>query len=84
MRSSGMADSGSVAETQTSDRRTYLIPEGSGPTNQTSVEALRPEYSRADFGTLVRGKHVEHLRETSNVVVVDPDMVELSPNAESV
>ena len=52
--------------------------------NQTSVDELRPEYTRADFGPLVRGKHVEQLREKSNVVVVDPELVDLFPNAASV
>ena len=52
--------------------------------NENSVGALRSEYSQADFVALVRGKHVEQLREKSNVVVVDSDVVDLFSNAASV
>jgi hypothetical protein len=45
---------------------------------------LRSEYSRSDFGPLVRGKYVERLRERSNVVVLDPEIAELFPNGASV
>ena len=33
---------------------------------------LRPEYKRADFTRLVRGKYVDRLKASSNVVVIDP------------
>jgi hypothetical protein len=33
---------------------------------------LRPEYKRSDFKELVRGKYVERLQTSSNVVVLDP------------
>jgi hypothetical protein len=49
-----------------------------------SVNEMRSEYKRSDFGTLVRGKYVEKLREKSNVVVLDPRVAELFSNAESV
>ena len=45
---------------------------------------LRSEYTRSDFGTFVRGKYVERLRERSNVVVLDPEIAELFPNGASV
>jgi hypothetical protein len=48
------------------------------------VDELRSEYKRSDFGVLVRGKYVERLREESNVVVLDPRVAELFPNAASV
>jgi hypothetical protein len=48
------------------------------------TDELRPEYTRADFGPLVRGKYVEQIREKSNVVVLDPEVAELFPNAASV
>jgi hypothetical protein len=48
------------------------------------VDELRPEYKRSDFGALVRGKYVERLRTSSNVVVIDPDVADLFPNAVSV
>ena len=51
---------------------------------KTAVDELRPEYKRQDFGTLVRGKYAEKLREKSNVVVLDPRVAEFFPNAASV
>ena len=45
---------------------------------------LRAEYKRSDFVGLVRGKYVERLRTRSNVVVLDPEVAELFPNAEAV
>jgi DNA-binding NtrC family response regulator len=45
---------------------------------------LRSEYTRSDFGALVRGKYVEQLRERSNVVVLDPEITDLFPNGASV
>ena len=48
------------------------------------VDELRSEYKRSDFDALIRGKYIERLREKSNVVVIDPRVAELFPNAESV
>ncbi|MFN0103409.1 MAG: hypothetical protein ACKV2U_15130 [Bryobacteraceae bacterium] len=45
---------------------------------------LRTEYERADFPALERGKYVERLRTSSNVVVIDPDVSELFSNADAV
>lgn len=45
---------------------------------------LRSEYKRSDFGVLVRGKYAERLQESSNVVVLDPEIADLFPNAASV
>ena len=45
---------------------------------------LRPEYRRSDFGVLVRGKYVDRLRNGSNVIVLDPDVADLFPDAASV
>jgi hypothetical protein len=45
---------------------------------------LRSEYKRSDFGALVRGKYAERLRESSNVIVLDPEIADLFPNAASV
>jgi hypothetical protein len=49
-----------------------------------AADELRSEYKRSGFGVLVRGKYVERLREKSNVVVLDPRVAELFPNAASV
>jgi hypothetical protein len=51
---------------------------------QVPRDELRPEYTRADFVALVRGKYVESIREISNVVVLDPEVAKLFPNAASV
>jgi hypothetical protein len=45
---------------------------------------LRSEYKRSDFGELVRGKYIERLQTSSNVVVFDPEVAELFPNAAAV
>ena len=50
----------------------------------TAADELRSEYKRSDFGVLVRGKYVERLRINSNVVVIDPEIAELFPNAAAV
>jgi hypothetical protein len=47
-------------------------------------DELRTEYTRSDFGVLVRGKYAERLRQSSNVVVLDPEVAELFPNGASV
>ena len=41
---------------------------------------LRPEYKRSDFGSLVRGKYADALKEESNVVILDPEISRIFPN----
>jgi len=48
------------------------------------VDELRPEYKRSDFGTLVRGKYAQRYRESSNVVVIEPDLAKAFPDARAV
>jgi hypothetical protein len=48
------------------------------------ADELRPEYQRSDFPKLARGKYVDRLRASSNVVLLDPELCELFPNAEAV
>lgn len=43
-------------------------------------DELRPEYKRADFGTLVRGKYAARIAEESNVVVLEPEVAKVFPN----
>jgi hypothetical protein len=46
---------------------------------------LRPEYKRSDFARpLVRGKYAKRLRESSNIVVLKPEVACVFPNAEVV
>jgi hypothetical protein len=47
-------------------------------------DETRPEYKRSDFGVLVRGKYAARLRKSSNVVVLDPEVSKVFPNAASV
>ena len=50
----------------------------------TDSDELRPEYTREDFGEMVRGKYAAQMRAASNVVVLDPDIAEAFPNAQAV
>jgi hypothetical protein len=47
-------------------------------------DELRPEYKRSDFGRLVRGKYAQRLTETTNVVVLDPEVAKAFPNDRAV
>ena len=47
-------------------------------------DELRPEYKREDFGAMVRGKYAARMKESSNIVVLDPDIADAFPNAEAV
>jgi len=44
----------------------------------------RPEYERSDLGELVRGKYTKRLGESSNIVVLDPEVARAFPNSEAV
>lgn len=50
----------------------------------TDPDELRPEYRREDFGPMARGKYAARVRESSNVVVLDPDVAQAFPNAQAV
>jgi hypothetical protein len=48
-------------------------------------DQLRAEYKRSDFsGSLVRGKYFKRLRESSNIVVLRPEVAQAFPNEEAV
>ena len=48
-------------------------------------DELRAEYRRSDFpGGLVRGKYVKRVRESSNIVVLKPQVADVFPNEEAV
>ena len=49
-----------------------------------ATDELRAEYRRSGFGPLVRGKYIERLQASSNVVVIDPEVADLFPNAAAV
>ena len=44
----------------------------------------RSEYKRSDLGKLVRGKYVKRLKESSNVVMIDPEVAEVFKTGEAV
>jgi hypothetical protein len=44
----------------------------------------RPEYKRSDFGQIARGKYAKRIRESTNVIVLDPKVAEAFPNDEAV
>ena len=46
---------------------------------------LRAEYKRSDFiGPLVRGKYAKQITESSNIIVLKPEVSKVFPNEESV
>ena len=45
---------------------------------------LRPEYKRSDLGQLVRGKYAKRIRESTNIIVLDPQVAKVFPNDEAV
>ncbi|MDM8554113.1 hypothetical protein QUF75_05225 [Desulfococcaceae bacterium HSG7] len=48
-------------------------------------DELRDEYKLSDFpAPLVRGKYAERLRESSNVIMLKPEVAEVFPNEEAV
>jgi hypothetical protein len=51
--------------------------------NQTA-DQLRREYRREDFDKMVRGKYAKRYKESSNVVVIAPDIAKAFPNEQSV
>jgi hypothetical protein len=40
----------------------------------------KANYKRADLGDLVRGKYAKRIRESTNVVVLDPQIAKAFPN----
>ncbi|MCL5281118.1 MAG: hypothetical protein M1376_14555 [Planctomycetes bacterium] len=52
---------------------------------QADKDELRAEYKRSDFPKgFVRGKYAERLRESSNIVVLEPEVARAFPNQEAV
>jgi hypothetical protein len=44
----------------------------------------RLEYERSDLGELVLGKYVQRVAESSNIVILDPDLAKVFPNSDAV
>jgi hypothetical protein len=51
---------------------------------EMTSDELRSEYHREDFGPMVRGKYAARLKESSNIIVLDPEIAEAFPNAKAV
>lgn len=52
---------------------------------QTENDELRAEYKRSDFsGPMVRGKYAKQMKESSNIVVLKPEVFAVFPNEEAV
>jgi hypothetical protein len=47
-------------------------------------DELRPEYKLSDFKKLERGKYYERVKESSNVVVLDPEVAAVFRNSAAV
>jgi hypothetical protein len=45
---------------------------------------MRPSYKRSDFKKIERGKYAARLRESSNVIILDPEVAKVFPNNEAV
>jgi hypothetical protein len=52
--------------------------------NSETLDELRSEYTRSDFGEIVRGKYANRIKEESNVVLLEPDIAQAFPNDEAV
>jgi len=53
--------------------------------NELNKDELRAEYKRSDFPAgLVRGKYAERMRESSNIVVLRPEVAQVFPNEDAV
>jgi hypothetical protein len=50
----------------------------------SSGSEMRAEYKREDFGKMTRGRHYKQVTQSSNVVVLSPDIAKAFPNATAV
>jgi hypothetical protein len=51
---------------------------------KSQSDELRSEYKLSDFKKLERGKYYESAKESSNVVVLDPEVAAVFPNSAAV
>jgi len=52
--------------------------------DETATDDLRPEYDFASMKGGVRGKYAKRFREGTNIVLIDPEMVEAFPTEAAV
>lgn len=53
-------------------------------TNRTLVDDMRPEYDFASMKGGVRGKYARRARESTNIVLIEPEVAEAFPTEEAV
>jgi hypothetical protein len=51
---------------------------------KSKSDEVRREYRRSDFKKLERGKYYARVTESSNVVVLDPEVAAVFPNSDAV
>lgn len=52
---------------------------------RSNKDELRPEYKLSDFpAPIVRGKYAKRMKESSNIVVLKPEVAAVFPNEEAV
>ncbi len=53
--------------------------------SETQKDELRTDYKISDFpGGLVRGKYAKRMSESSNIIVLKPEVADVFPNEEAV
>jgi hypothetical protein len=52
--------------------------------SRKTIDELRPEYKRSDFGRLASGKYARRVAKAMNVVVIDPKLSRAFPNDRAV
>lgn len=52
--------------------------------NKSISNEMRNEYKRSDFTQLERGKYYKRVTTNSNIVILDPDIAQVFPNAAAV
>lgn len=52
--------------------------------DKSTTDELRKEYKRSDFKKLERGKYYQGVMSLSNIVILDPEVSEVFPNAAAV
>jgi hypothetical protein len=68
------------AQTEGKESENYM-----GKNRRLDKDELRAEYKRSDFPEgLVRGKYAKRIRESSNVVVIKPEVAQAFPNEDAV
>ncbi len=48
------------------------------------TDNLRPKYKRSDFGEVVPDKYASHIKDETNVVLLEPDVAQAFPNDDAV